>query len=96
MKRIHWHFVMFAALVFMFMGLGLSLWAIDHHNVPLALTGLVTISVVCVSWWFWVMFIIKTMITQNDKLCDDLIEIKDGVREFRVLFKDYYDPNNDK
>jgi hypothetical protein len=89
MNKTHWQFVMFVALTAMFMGLGVSLWGIKEHNLPITITGLATIAVVCISWWFWVMFIIRTMMNLNESTCGRLVEIKQGLNEALVLIQEY-------
>lgn len=76
---------MFAAVILMIAGFAISLYGLDqdHHNT--VIVGLVTVIVVCVSWWFWVMFVIKTMINCTDKTTKGLEELKTGISEVKEL-----------
>ena len=88
MKRVHWKLVMFFALLLMFLGAGISIWGIESQSNKVALTGLVTIMVVCFSWWFWVMFVIRSIINNTENTCSRLTEIKDSLGEVKSLLKD--------
>ncbi len=89
MKKLHWQEVMLAAVLLMMSGLGMSLWAVAHHNDFLAICGITLIGVVCISWWFWVMFVIKTLIDFYSKTDVGLVELKYGLKDIRVLIKEY-------
>lgn len=80
---------MLAALTFMLSGVAVSLWGISHRNTNAALAGLVIVGVVCISWWFWVMMIIKTMIKTTDSTCERLTDIKQDLAQVKVLLKEY-------
>lgn len=88
MKKINWQIVMFVAIVAMLTGLGVSLIGLDNDQHSLVLIGLGIIAAVCVSWWFWVMFVIKTMITGTAKTTDGLHDIKTKLGELKVLVQD--------
>lgn len=85
MKKINWQIVMFVAVVSMLLGLGVSLLGLDKDQNNLVLIGLGIIAVVCVSWWLWVMFVIKTMISANDKTTIGLLDIKTKLGELKAL-----------
>lgn len=89
MKNTHWKLVMFLALTLMAFGGGVSLWGIHHHLQSIAITGLAIIGTVCVSWWFWVMFIIRTMISLNERTVGSLVEIQSDLGTVKVLLKEY-------
>ena len=86
--KIHWKTVMFVAVIGMLLGLAISMWGIGHDNAKAAWIGLITIGAVCVSWWFWVMFVIRTMIECTDQTNQGLTEIKNTIREVRVMVRD--------
>jgi hypothetical protein len=79
---------MFVAVIGMLLGLAISMWGIGHYNAKAAWIGLITIGAVCVSWWFWVMFVIRTMIECTDKTNQGLSEIKTGIKEVRVMVQE--------
>ena len=89
MKNTHWKAVMFLALSLMAIGGGVSLWGIQHHLQSIAVTGLIIIGTVCISWWFWVMFIIRTMMSLNDRTVRSLIDIQEDLGTVKVLLKEY-------
>lgn len=96
MKKLNWQIVMFVAVIAMLTGLCISLLGIDRHQNGLVLTGLGIISAVCVSWWFWVMFVIKTMLTTTDKTTSKLNEIKAKLNELREMLQGLIINNPDK
>ena len=79
---------MFVAIVGMLLGLAVSVWGIEHDDIKAAWLGLVMIVAVCVSWWFWVMFIIRTMIECSERTQAGLGDIKTGIREVRIMVRD--------
>jgi 4-amino-4-deoxy-L-arabinose transferase-like glycosyltransferase len=79
---------MFVAIVGMLLGLAVSVWGIEHDDIKAAWLGLVMIVAVCVSWWFWVMFIIRTMIECSERTQTGLGDIKSGIREVRIMVRD--------
>jgi quinol-cytochrome oxidoreductase complex cytochrome b subunit len=89
MKNTHWKAVMFLALTLMAIGGGISLWGIQHHLQSIAVTGLAIIGTVCVSWWFWVMFIIRTMMSLNERTVKSLVDIQSDLGTVKVLLKEY-------
>jgi len=89
MKNTHWKAVMFLALTLMLLGGAVSFWGIHYHLQAIAVTGLVIISTVCVSWWFWVMFIIRTMMTLNERTVASLEGIHKDIGTVKTLLKEY-------
>ena len=85
---------MFAAGIILILGFVIAIWSVNEHNVVGIYLGLVTIAGVCVSWWFWVMFIIRTMIKQNDKTCSELGQVKIGISQVKQLIREYVKLNN--
>lgn len=96
MKKLNWQVVMFVAVIAMLTGLCLSLLGIDRNQHGLILTGLGVISAVCVSWWFWVMFVIKTMLSTTDKTTNKLNEIKAKLNELREILQGLIINSRDK
>lgn len=87
MKNIHWKTVMILALILMFSGFGVSLWGYFAHNLGLLISGFLTIVVVCASWWFWVMFVIHTILKYSQSTTNNLGEIKIGIREVKRILR---------
>ena len=79
---------MFVAVIGMLLGLAVSMWGIGHDNAEAAWIGLITIGAVCVSWWFWVMFVIRTMIECSNKTQQGLGDIKQGIKEVKSLVRE--------
>jgi hypothetical protein len=88
MKKINWQLVMFVAVVAMLTGLCISILGLEKNQETLVFTGLAIIAVVCVSWWFWVMFVIKTMLRINDKTTTGILDIKTKLGELKALIQD--------
>ena len=94
MDRITWKWMMGGTVSVMLLGFLLSLWSFDHHHALGMYTGLIVIGGVCVSWWFWVMFIIRATISQTEKTCKNLTEVKDKLTEVKGLVKEYVEFKN--
>jgi type VI protein secretion system component VasK len=86
--KIHWKTVMFVAIMGMLSGLAVSIWGVGHENLQATWIGLVIIMAVCVSWWFWVMFIIRAMMDCTERTQRGLGEIKYDLREVRHMVRD--------
>ena len=86
--KTHWKTVMFVAVIGMLLGLTISIWGIGQNNTQAAWIGLITIGAVCISWWFWVMFVIRTMVECTEKTSSSLTEIKLGIQEVRGLVRE--------
>ena len=87
--KIHWKIAMFVAMVGMLLGTAISLYGIEHNNLKAAWMGFMTVGAVCVSWWCWVMFVIRTMVAHTIQTEKGLAEIKQGISEVKSLVKDY-------
>ena len=96
MKKLNWQFVMFVTVIVMLTGLCVSLLGIDRDQHGLVLTGLGITSVVCVSWWFWVMFVIRTMLSATDRTTNKLNKIKIKIGEIRKLLQGMMASKKDK
>jgi hypothetical protein len=79
---------MFVAVVAILAGLVMAAWGLGYGNIKATWIGLVIIVSVCISWWFWVMFIIRTMIDCTEKTQQGLGEIKYDIREVRTMIRD--------
>ena len=93
--RTQWKIVMFAAVIVMLAGMASAIYGVGHHDLKATWIGLITIMAVCVSWWFWVMFIIRTMIEQTERTQQGLGEIKSGLGVVREIVKEL-DSNNQR
>jgi hypothetical protein len=89
MNKQLWKLIMFGASLVLVLGFVVALWSVHHDSVTGVYLGLITIGAVCVSWWFWVMFIIRCMISQSEKTCVQLTEVRTGITEVKHLVKEY-------
>jgi hypothetical protein len=78
---------MFAAIILMLSGFGVSVYGLGVQSYDTALAGVITIGTVCVSWWFWVMFIIRSMITNADRTIANVADIRKDIQEVRSLIE---------
>lgn len=78
---------MFAAIILMLSGFGISVYGLGIQSYNTALAGLITIGTVCVSWWFWVMFIIKSMIANADRTIANVADIRQDIKEVRLMIE---------
>ena len=95
-KKLKWQLVMIGAVLFMIAGFILSLWALDTGYTQLVYIGLMIIATVCVSWWFWVMIVIKTIMTTSDKTTDGMEHIKNELGIIRTIVKSMITRSRDK
>jgi len=89
MNKQMWKWMLAGTTSIMILGFFLSVWSINENHRLGTYTGLIVIGSICISWWCWVMFIIRNMIEHTDKTCKNLSEVKDKVREIRGLVKEY-------
>lgn len=85
----NWKLITTLATVLMFLGFTTSLWGIHYDSYNLAVGGLVVILVVCIAWWLWVMYIIANIIHTTEITIENLEEVKEGIKEVKVLIIDY-------
>jgi hypothetical protein len=78
---------MFAAIILMLSGFGISVYGLGVQSYDTALAGVITIGTVCVSWWFWVMFVIRSMIANTDRTIANVADIRKDIREVRSLIE---------
>jgi len=78
---------MFAAIILMLSGFGVSVYGLGIQSYNTALAGMITIGTVCVSWWFWVMFVIRSMIANADRTIANVADIKADIREVKSLIE---------
>lgn len=78
---------MVGAVLFMIAGFILSLWAIDTGYTNLVYIGLFIIGIVCVSWWLWVMIVIRTLLTNTTRTNKNLHSIKEDLGKVRSIIK---------
>lgn len=85
MKHFCWKIIMALTIGFMFIGFVISWMAIESHQTNLVYLGLVIIGTVCVSWWFWVMFVIRSMIKHSTTTLENVETIKLEIAEIKKL-----------
>lgn len=90
----NWKLIMVIATLLMFAGFTVSLWGIFYDHDQLAIGGLASVLLVCISWWLWVMYIISTIIKSTEITIENLEEVKEGIKEVKVLIIDYRDLND--
>ena len=94
MKIIHWKIVMLIAVFLLLAGFGAAIWGHLASSQGIVIAGIATMVVVCASWWFWVMFVIRSMIRHTEQTTDNLGEIKLGIREVKRLVQEYESARN--
>ena len=94
MGKTIWKWMMAGTTSVMTLGFILAVWSFNAHHALGMYTGLVMIGGVCVSWWFWVMFIIRTMMEQTDRTCKNLSEVRSGLVEVKGLVREYAENTN--
>jgi hypothetical protein len=87
MKNINWKTVLVLSVSAMIIGFVVSMWGMGIDNDNLIVIGLLTVMAVCVSWWCWVMYVIRTMIRYNDRTAESIDEIRNYLHDLKLLFR---------
>lgn len=95
-KKLKWQCVMVGAVLFMVSGFTLSLWALDTGYTSMVYIGLAIIATVCVSWWFWVMIVIKTIMGTTERTSTNIGTIKDEIGKIKSIVKSIVTREKDK
>ena len=82
--------VMFTSMIVMVAGFILSLFGIHINNHAFSYLGIGMMTVTSVTWWFWVMFIIKDMFERVERTGDKLVEVKQELGVIRALIKNLF------
>lgn len=70
---------------FMFIGFAVSILSIHFNKDNFVYLGLAIIASVCISWWFWVMFIIRSMIKHSTTTIENVNFIRYEIKEIKKL-----------
>lgn len=95
-KKLKWQCVMVGAVIFMISGFLLSLWALDTGYTQMVYIGLAIIGIVCVSWWFWVMIVIKTIMNSTEKTSSSILSIRDELLKVKDIVRSVITGKKDK
>lgn len=82
--------VMFTSMIVMVAGFILSLFGIHINNHAFSYLGIGMMTVTSVTWWFWVMFIIKDMFERVERTGDRIVEVKQELGVIRALIKNLF------
>lgn len=82
--------VMFTSMIVMVAGFILSLFGIHINNHAFSYLGIGMMTVTSVTWWFWVMFIIKDMFERVERTGDKIVEVKQELGVIRALIKNLF------
>lgn len=80
---------MLLSVITMITGFAVSLHGIQHQDYDIIYVGMMIIGITCVSWWIWVMSVIKAMWDFAQSTVNKVQEIRQGVKEVRKLFEEY-------
>jgi len=89
MKNVFWKIVVLFSVIIMISGFAVSLHGIHHQDYDIIYIGMVIIGITCISWWIWVMSVIKAMWDFTQNTVNKVQEIRQGVNEVRILFEEY-------
>lgn len=82
--KIHWKTATF--VIAMAIILIISFWGIVvYDNTEPGWIGLIIVNIVCITWLFWTIFIIRTMIKYIDKIQQKLVDVKKDIGEIKTL-----------
>jgi len=88
MKAICWKTVAVISILSMIAGFVLACYGVKADNDLLAYIGLVSIIVTCITWWAWVMLVIRSMWIRTESALSLVDEIKQGIKEVRQLIRE--------
>ena len=78
-QKQQWTVMMTLSILLMVGGFMVAIVGIMMNNAVFSYFGLIMMAWVCVSWWFWVMFVIKDMFTKVDKAAHSIGEVKEEI-----------------
>ena len=84
-KQLHWKEVMVGAVTILVSAFLLSSWAILHAQPAMAVLGLSIMATVCVSWWFWVMFVIRTVLRFHQNTLEHMEDFCVSIKEIKEI-----------
>jgi hypothetical protein len=90
MKNICWKSMMVVSIFAMIAGFVLSMIGVYHNNYLFAYGGISLIIMTCISWWIWVMIVIKSMWDYTHSTVTNVQEIQQdisGVRQILQILK---------
>ena len=85
----NWKLIMVVATVLMATGFIARLWGIFNGHDVYAIGGLTTVIAVFVGCWTWVIYVISNIIKTTEITIENLEEVKQGIREVKILIVDY-------
>ena len=89
MKNIFWMTILVLSIAFMILGFSVSFHGIETNSYDLVYAGLIIIGTTCVSWWIWVMIIIKDMYKITVTAIEGVSDIRYNIKEVKRLIQDY-------
>jgi type VI protein secretion system component VasK len=89
MKDVFWKSVLVISVFTMVLGFLISAYGVYSHDELFVYSGIVLIGITCMSWWIWVMIVIKSMwdFTQNTR--NRVVDIRESIREVKDIFNEY-------
>jgi len=89
MRNIFWKLVLFVSVATLMSGMIISLFGVYYQDHMLAYSGLAVIALTCISWWIWVMVVIKSMWDFAQSTVENVFEIRLGIKDVRRLVEEY-------
>lgn len=89
-KNGHWNKVMFTSMIVMVVGFIMALSGIYINDHAFSYVGIGMMTVTSITWWFWVMFIIKDMFERVERTGDRIVEVKQELGVIRALIKNLF------
>lgn len=80
---------MYLSVLAMALGFAASLTGAYTHDYVMVYVGFGVMVIVCVSWWVWVMMVIKVMIDFTNNAASGISDIRHNIKEVRQLFDEY-------
>lgn len=81
--------MMIISTVAMITGFVLSLAGVYHNDYLFAYAGISLIIITCISWWIWVMTVIKSMWEFTRSTVLKVQDIRQGISGVRQILQDY-------
>lgn len=96
MKKIFWNASLILSMLFMVVGFITSVYGIFHQLQTFVYMGLMIIGVTCISWWIWVMIVIKQMYDVTKNSMSNIGDVREAIKEIKILVEEYKKLTRDK
>ena len=81
---------MFTSIILMVAGFAIALAGVYTNDHAFSYVGIGMMVITSVTWWFWVMFVVKDMFERVENAGDRMQEVKEELGLIRALIKSLF------